>query len=217
VRRTAATFAVLAMLCASRTAAAEITDVRGPVRVGWGYTGLDGTRALSLSFEDELALKHLGEGVALDLVFGMDGQRGRAFTGPNGQTLHRGFLGLTGGAGIEWRMMPGGPLATFNATTGPLWEAWSEDLVPHGLGVGARTELWPFYLNVKEIGSCEHGGFRMFVSSGLHGWALTRYDWLGADSGASWAVGFGVDLARNMVLPILDAAIGPFCARHTEQ
>jgi hypothetical protein len=196
-----------------RSAQAELTDIRGPVRVGWGWSGMYRAKITSLSFEDEMAVRRLGDSASLLVVFGMDGMTGPPFPfpGPGGQPLHKGFLGLTVGTGLEWRLVPDGPLAVVDATAGPLWESWSEDLVPHGFGASLRTELFPFYLNIADIASCGHSKWYTYILSGLNGWTSVRQDWLGADTGATWAVGFGFELGRNFVLPILDEAVGPLC------
>jgi hypothetical protein len=202
--RLAVSVAVLAapVLVASE-ARADLDDIRGPIRVGAGWSNVYRARVLSLSFEDEMSLWKLGSTARGQLVFGMDGVRGPSYTLVDGTTKQRGYLGVTLGTGILARLGEHGPAAVLTATMGPLFE--QEELTPHGFGVAARGELFPFYLDIKELVACEHGTVWTFVLSGLHGWVLTRQDWIGADQGTTYAAGLGIELGRNLLVPMMNA------------
>jgi hypothetical protein len=205
---------LVALVAVAPAARADIFDLRAPVRVGFGYSRLYRARVLSVSFEDEMGLLRLADGTLLELVFGMDGVRGPTVGG-----ARHGYLSVDAGTAISQRLGPGGPLLVLGATFGPLFEG-NEDFAPHGVGVAARAELFPFYLDVGECARCTRGGFASFVLSGLSGWVLARQDWLGDAAAPTYAAGFGIDLARNFLFPVLDAVLGGVCSppsRHVFQ
>ena len=188
-------------------------DIRGPVRVGTGYSTMYGARVLSISFEDELQVKRISDSVRLHVVFGMDGVRGPAFQNAAGETKHKGFLGVDIGPGLLFRAGGKGPAFVLNGTIGPLWESNSDDFAPHGIGVVGRAEIFPFYQDLVEAVMCPRGWFSTYVLSGINGWALARQDWLGSAAGATYAVGLGIELGRNLLLPILGAVMDASCSR----
>src|SRR5215472_17820454 len=49
-----------------------LADIRAPIRIGWGYSSLYHARITSFSFEDELSLWKLADGIRVQLLFGMD-------------------------------------------------------------------------------------------------------------------------------------------------
>jgi hypothetical protein len=181
-------------------------DVRGPIKVGWGYSHLFHSRVLSLAFDDELSVAQLSRSVQLDVVFGMDAQRTLA----PGQ--RRSFLATGLGAGVSARAGARGPLFVATGTFAPLWHSSSDSTKLIGFGVGLRGEAYPFYQTIMEAAECRRGTIATYVLSGLHGWGEVRQDWMGS-SGPSYAVGFGIDLGREVLLPILGAAFHSSCAR----
>lgn len=208
----AALVAVVASVFDARADPLDV-DLRGPVRVGTGYSMMYGARVLSLSFEDELQVMRLSDNVRLHVVFGMDGVRGPAFQNAAGETKHKGFVGFDVGPGLFFRARDKGPAFIVNGTIGPLWESSSDDLAPHGIGVVGRVELFPFYQDLAEAVSCPRGWFSTYVLSGTNGWALARQDWLGRAAGATYAVGLGFEIGRNLLLPILGAVLDGSCSR----
>jgi hypothetical protein len=50
---------------------------------------------------------------------------------------------------------------------------------------------------------CKGGWFQNYVLAGINVWGLARRDWVGVDSGNTYAAGAGADLARNVLLPVL--------------
>ncbi len=181
-------------------------DIRGPVQVGWGYSRLLRSRVLSLAFNDELSVAQLSRSVQLDVVFGMDGQR------TLGPPKRRSFLGTGLGLGISARAADHGPLFVVSGTFAPLWHSSSDSSELVGFGVGLRGEAYPFYQTITEAVGCSRGAFATYVLSGLNGWAEARQDWMGS-SGQSYAVGFGIDLGREVLLPILGAALHGSCSQ----
>ncbi len=161
---------------------------------------------LSLSFEDELDIWRLGPSTMLGVVFGMDGQRAL-----ESEIDTRSFLATGLGVDLAPRVDRGGPLFVLSATAAPLWQSSNDSTSLSGFGVGLRGEVYPFYQSLTEAVGCDRGTLRTYVLSGLSGWALTRYDWLGG-RGQSAAVGFSIDLGREVLLPILGAVLRGSCA-----
>src|SRR4051794_32562309 len=95
--------AALVTFAADARADVPDVDIRGPVRVGSGWSTMYGARVLSLSFEDELKVKRLSDTLTVHVVFGMDGVRGPEYVNAAGETKHKGFLGVDLGPGIMWR------------------------------------------------------------------------------------------------------------------
>jgi len=181
-------------------------DVRAPVQVGWGYSRLFRSRVLSLGFHDELSVMRLSRTAQLDVVFGMRAQR---TLGPGPR---RSFLATSLGVGLSVRVGRRGPLFVGTYTFAPLWHQSSDSTHLVGFGVGLRGEMFPFYQTITEAAGCRRGTIATYVLSGLNGWVEGRQDWM-ASSGPSLAVGFGVDLGREVLLPILGAAFHSSCAR----
>jgi hypothetical protein len=179
-------------------------DGVGSIRSGLGYSELLRSRILSLSLEDQFRVYRISDDVGVTVVFGMDGQRPM-----DDQRDERGFLAVTVGAGLLFHAEPG-PAFTVSATNGPLLRG-DESISQVGFGVGLRTEAYPFYQSLSEAVRCDRGTFATYVLSGLHGWALARQDWLGG-SGRSYAVGFGIDLGRNLMLPVFGLALDAACS-----
>jgi hypothetical protein len=180
-------------------------DIIGSVRAGLGWSELMRSRILSLSFEDQLQVHRLSDELAMTVIFGMDGQRPL-----DGARRERSFWGVTLGPGLLLHA-PRGPAFTLGATASPLFQSKDDSTKLAGFGVGVRVEAYPLYQSLVEAVECDRGTFSTYVLSGLHGWAQTRRDWLGF-SGESYAVGFGFDLGRNVLLPILGAALHGSCA-----
>lgn len=181
-------------------------DLRAPVQVGWGYSQLFHSRVLSLGFHDELSVMQLARSAQLDVVFGMDGQR------TLGPAPRRSFLATSLGVGLSARLGRHGPLVVGTYTFAPLWHSSSDSTHLVGFGVGLRDQIFPFYQTIGEAVACARGGLSNYVLSGLNGWAEARQDWMGS-SGPSYAVGFGIDLGREVLLPILGAALHGSCSR----
>lgn len=194
-------------LSAPGNARAEELDIDaiGSVRVGLGYSHLMHSRILSLSFEDQFQVYRLSETAVMTVVFGMDGQRPL-----DNEPKRRGFLASTLGPGLLFGSR-GGPAFTLGATAAPLWQSQDDTTKLAGFGVGLRTEAYPFYQTLIEAVECRRGTFETYVLSGLHGWAQVRRDWIGV-GGESYAVGFGFDLGRNVLLPVLGAVLKGSCA-----
>jgi hypothetical protein len=180
-------------------------DIIGSVRAGLGYSELLSSRILSLSFEDQFRVHRFSDDLGFTVVFGMDGQRPL-----DEHPAQRGFLAMTLGPGLLLRPEDG-PAFTLAGTVGPLWQTRDDNTKLAGFGIGLRVEVYPFYQSLLEVVKCDRGTFSTYVLSGLHGWAQTRRDWLGS-SGESYAVGFGFDLGRNVLLPILGATLHASCA-----
>jgi len=212
MRFPAALAAAIALVTTNARADLTDADIRGPVRVGSGWSSMYHARVLSLSFEDELKAKRLSDTLTVHVVFGMDGVRGPSYVNAAGETKHKGFLGVDIGPGFMWRIGPRGPAFVLNGTIGPLWESNSDDLSPHGIGIAARAELFPFYQDLVEAVMCPRGWVATYVLSGLHGWALARQDWLGSNAGQTYAVGLGIELGRNLLLPILGVVMDGACS-----
>ncbi len=180
-------------------------DAIGSVRVGLGYSYLLHSRILSISFEDQIQIHRLSRVTVMTAVFGMDGQR--PF---DEEPRRRGFLATTLGPGLLFAPHHA-PAFTLSATAAPIWQSRDDTTHLTGFGVGLRAEAYPFYLPLLEAVECRRGAFATYVLSGLHGWALTRRDFIGV-SGESYAVGFGIDLGREILLPILGATLSAACA-----
>jgi len=179
-------------------------DGVGSVRVGLGYSEPLRSRILSLSLEDQFRVYRISDDVGVTVVLGMDGQRPI-----DDRRDQRGFLAVTLGAGLLVHSEPG-PAFTVSATNGPLLRG-DQSVEWAGFGIGLRAEAYPFYQSLAEAARCDRGTFSTYVLSGLHGWALARQDWLDR-SGRSYAVGFGIDLGRNLVLPVLGLALDSACS-----
>jgi hypothetical protein len=198
---------LLAALTSSGVARAEEFDMDaiGSVRIGLGYSRLMRSRVLSLSFEDQFQVYRLSDPLVMTVVFGLDGQRPL-----DEEPKRRGFLATTLGPGFLLHPR-GGPAFTLGATAAPLWQSKDDSSSLAGFGVGLRAEAYPFYQTLFEAVECRRSTFETYVLSGLHGWAQVRHDWIGV-GGESYAVGFGFDLGRNLLLPILGAALKGSCA-----
>lgn len=181
-------------------------DAIGAVRAGLGWSELYDARILSLSFEDHIRVARLSDDVGGLVTFGMDGQR------PLGVSRSkRGFLATTLGGGFLFHNEPG-PAVVLSMTLAPLLSSGEDGATKLvGFGLGTRAEVYPFYETLAKVVRCDRGPFRTYVLSGLHAWLLTRRDWLG-QSGESYAFGLGFDLGRNVVLPVLGAALPAACA-----
>ncbi len=177
-------------------------DAVGSVRAGYGYSELMRSRILSLSFEDQFRVHRFTRFAGLDLVFGMDGQRPL-----DSRPAERGFLAITLGPGLVLRDGDG-PAVLLSATAAPLLQSRDDHSRLAGFGLGARAEAYPFYLSLEECILSHHSATRRYLLSGLHGWVQTRHDWLGT-GGQSYDVGFGFDLGREILLPVLDALLRP--------
>ena len=189
----------------------SLADVRAPIRIGWGYSSLYHARVTSFSFEDELSLWKLADGIRLQLLLGMDVVKAPNLDLPGHDPRPQGFMATALGVGLSFRL--GRPLAVVTTTLGPLFEDDpTNDFALHGIGVSARAELFPFYPPLKECALCEHGILGSYVFSGLHGWVLAREDWMGARSGTTYAAGIGFEMGRNLLLPLLGALFGVGCS-----
>ncbi len=143
----------------------------------------------------------------LGLVFGMDAQRARDDLPGN-----RAFLATGIGPSLLLGSGRGSPALVMSAVPAPLWQTHDDESSLSGFGIAGRAELWPFHQAIEEAITCRHGALRTYVLSGINFWGLARYDWLGA-RGESWAAGFGIDLGRNLLLPLLGAALNASCAQ----
>src|SRR5579883_476004 len=206
----AASCAAGAALVAPSTARADedepivgsMADVRAPVRGGWGYSSLYHSRVGSWSFEDEVSLWKIAERLRAQLLFGMDAVEAPTLELPGHDPRKQGYLAVALGAGVAARL--GKPLAVLSGTMGPLFEDDpTNDFALHGFGVSARLEVFPYYPSLRECALCEHGILGSYVLSGLHAWVLGRQDWLGDRNGTTFAFGIGLDLGRNVLLPVL--------------
>jgi hypothetical protein len=197
---------VLLVLGLPSLARAELTDLRSPVHVGWGFSGLFRGKVMVVSFEDEVFVHRLAPDLELGFVVGLDSQR--AALGPETQ---RGFLAVDLGVGLLARL--GRPALIASVVAAPLFGGRREDDGPDGAGVSARLELVPFYESIHDAIECHRGAFQTYVLRGLHGWVAAREDRLVGRWGPSFMAGFGVDLTTNLLLPVMGAVAGGACSR----
>jgi hypothetical protein len=181
-------------------------DAIGSVRVGVGHSTLLRARILSLSFEDQVRVHRLSDTVGITAIFGMDAQRPLDFDSPR-----LGFLATGLGAGLLIHQPPG-PALTLGLTGAPLWQSKDDSTHLAGFGAALRVEGYPFYQTLIEAVHCRRGVIATYVLSGLHVWALGRRDFIGL-GGESWAMGFGFDLGRNAILPVLGAVLPAACGK----
>jgi len=186
----------------------EQIDARGPVRFGAGYSSLLHAPVISLSFEDEIGVLRLGA-AHLGVIVGMDGYRAPDLPNAEGDRARRGFLAVGGGANVALRL--GRPLLSVGATGGPGWQSGGDSLLPRGFGVAGRAAVFPFYVTMTEGARCERGWFSTYVLSGLSVWGLARRDWVGVDSGNTLAAGVGIELGRNVLMPVLHQVMTGRC------
>lgn len=181
-------------------------DARGALRFGWGHSELFDASIFSLSFEDEITLRRLGDHAEVDLVVGLDSQSAPERTGPAARSFVAGDVGLA----ILLRPKLRGPILVLGATMGALFAGGSEDWVD-GFGGAARAELFPMYRDLVDAVLCEEGAMRDWILSGFSVWVTARQDQLEGDSGASWAAGLGLELGRQAILPILAGLLDTSC------
>jgi hypothetical protein len=181
-------------------------DIVGPVRAGEGYSKIFHSPVVSMSFQDEITVTRIGKHARFHLVFGVDGYDADFW---RDTPVHRSFLVVDGGAGVN--AMLGPSLFSLSGTLGPGYTGANNNVVPDGFGFGARVEIFPFYKNVQDAVRCEGGWFSTYVLSGLSAWGQAREDFFGPSHGSMFAAGIGVDLARNIALPIMHKVITGRC------
>jgi hypothetical protein len=182
-------------------------DLRAPIRVGAGYSHIYDALVLSLSAEQEVSIIKLGEATRFDIILGADAVGPWSSPHVADSSMRKGYFGVGMGGGIFQRLAPHGAAAVLGATIGPLFEV-EDDFTPHGVGFTGRVEIFPFYLTMQEIDKCESDGLRTHLLSGLNGWVLARQDWIGSSSGATFAAGIGIDLARHILFPMIESSTG---------
>jgi hypothetical protein len=186
-------------------------DGRSPVRVGGGYSELYRAPVLVLGYEVGLSIRRLSETAHLQLVLGMEWQRGpRAPTLSGEQERHYGFTAYTLGTGVLLQDPDGGPALVLSATLSPL-SANDSDNVFDGIGMGSRIELYPFYQTLLDSLRCRRGLFATYFLGGLSTWATAREDWIGSGSGRSLAAGASVDISRALTLPLVAGLFDMSC------
>lgn len=181
----------------------RLLDVRGPVQFGWGWSNVYRTPVYVMSFEAQVSMLELTDTTWLHLVFGESAVIS-ALRPPGGEPTP-GNLGADVGLGLS-RYASRGPAFLVSGVAGPRWASGGPDtLRPHGYGVQAKAEVFPFYMTVPEIIASDRGWFRRHVLSGFNVWASARYDDVLGQRGNTWAGGVGLDMGRSLLLPVLQA------------
>lgn len=189
----------------------RLLDVRWSAQVGYGYSLPRRAPALALGYEGQVSFVELSNAAQLHIAFGVSG-----IVDPSrGWARRSSMLGADLGIGLS-RHVEGGPAVVATVTAGPRWNTernrLGEDIRPrHGVaalrvdgwGVVGKIDAYPFYRTIPEIVRKDDGWFREYILSGLHVWALARYDALNTGRGPSIAGGIGFDLGRTLLLPML--------------
>lgn len=189
----------------------RLLDVRWSAQIGYGYSLPRRAPVLAFGYEGHVSFVELSAAAQLHIAFGASG-----IVDPSrGWARRSGMVGADLGVGLS-RHVPGGPAVVATVTAGPRWNTgrtrFGEDIRPgHGVaalrvdgwGVVGKIDAYPFYRTIPEIVAKDDGWFREYILSGLHVWALARYDALSGGRGPSIAGGIGFDLGRTLLLPML--------------
>jgi hypothetical protein len=188
----------------------RLLDVRWSAQVGYGYSLPRRAHMLALGLEGQISFVELSPAAQLHVAYGVSG-----LVDPSRGWAHRsGMLGADFGLGLS-RHVAGGPAIVATVTAGPRWNTGhtplGEDIQPSdaaalrvdGWGVVGKIDAYPFYRTIPEIIRKDDGWFREYILSGVHLWALARYDVLTTGRGPSFAGGIGLDIGRTLLLPML--------------
>jgi hypothetical protein len=189
----------------------RLLDVRFSVQAGYGYSLPRRASVLALGTEGHISFVELSPAAQLHIAYGVSG-----FIDPSrGWQRRSGMLGADVGLGLS-RHVAGGPALVATVTAGPRWNTGhanaGADIQPthgaaalrvDGWGVVGKIDAYPFYRTIPEIVAKDAGWFREYILSGLHLWALVRYDALASSRGPTIAGGIGLDIGRTLLLPML--------------
>lgn len=207
---------LLAAMALTRRASAEEglpSDVRMPVRVGAGYTGMwNGSAAAGLGFEGVFIGGEIARGLRLVLLVGLDGVAARDLAvnlpdeegGEPERSFSQGLLHVETGVGVHVGSASGGPAFELTASPGASMVSLPGPTKQHpiqtvGPGLVGRLEVMPWYL---PLFGRERRGYGAWLLSGLSLWVSVRADWVEKNEGAFVGGGVGLDLARLVVAPI---------------
>lgn len=187
-------------------------DARGAFRIGGGHSALFDAGIVSISFEDEITLRRLGDHAEIDVVFGLDSQSAPDGVDADGDRVERGFATFDLGLALLLRAKSHGPTLVLGGTFGALSASSSSGAFSiDGYGGAVRVEIFPMYRDLVDAVVCREGPLRDWVFSGFSTWAVVRADRLSGDGGSSYAIGIGFELGRQVILPIMAAALDTSC------
>ncbi len=211
--RALATIAGVVLFATSAQADDSEFDLRGALAVGTGWSGPFKSSALIGGFHDQLRVKSLRPWLGLELSTGLSFVAAPPVAGSPANTPLRGFTSFNLGVGLSFRSTKGGALVVTTATVGMLFDSPNDNVEVIGFGMALTTDVYPLYLTIEEAARCEKGAAYTYIGSGLFLWSSLRDDIFGGANAPSAAVGFGVDIGRAMLLPIIALALRQGCSK----
>lgn len=188
-------------------------DLRGPLRIGVGWSGPFKSPTVMGGFHDQVRFKSLLPWLGLELAAGLTFMSIPPPKGADADAPLRGYTTFDLGAGLSFRSKEGGPLAVVTGTLGMVFDSPADVLHVIGFGMAITTDVYPLYLDINEAGRCEKGAAYTYIGSALFFWTSLRDDIFGDANAPSWAAGFGLDVARSMLLPPLGLVLHEACSR----
>ena len=208
-------------LCALAPATAtadDSIDFRAPVRLGLGWSGPLAGGMLSPSFHEQFRILKLSSSIGFELQAGVDGVLIVPEKSVPAGSPDRGYTAIELGTGLSCRDPDGHGLLVTSVALGPLLDNPTPDesrVV--GFGFALRAEGYPLYLDVNQATECEKGAAYTYIASGLSFWTELRGDAVSGAAAMSFAVGFGVDIVRSLLLPPLALALKKGCSKPRER
>ena len=188
-------------------------DLRGAFRMGVGWSGPFKSSAVMGGFHDQVRFKSLLPWLGLELATGLTFVSIPPAPGSARDASERGYSSFDFGFGLSFRSEKGGPLAVMTGTVGMLFDSPAEVVHVIGFGMAITTDVYPLYLGFNEALRCEKGAAYTYIGSSLFFWTSLRDDVFGDANAPSWAAGFGLDIARSMMLPPLGLVLHDACSK----
>ncbi len=214
VRAFAAIAGVLLFASTGRASDSEF-DLRGALAVGTGWSGPFKSSAVIGGFHDQLRFKSLLPWLGLELSTGLAFVGVPPAAGSRADAPLRGFTSFDVGVGLSFRSSKGGPLVVTTGTVGVLFDSPNDSVEVIGFGMAFTTDVYPLYLTIAEATRCEKGAAYTYIGSGLFLWSSLRDDIFAGANAPSLAAGFGVDVARAMMLPVIALVLHEGCSKRT--
>lgn len=202
--------ALVACLRGGAARAEDDIDGRFTLRVGPGYSAvLDGPVIVS-NLSDEIRLPKSNDWLAAHVLLGADFVTARPVRGALAGAPDRGYTSAELGGGLEFRA-PKSTLLVASWSLGALFDSPGETTRFIGVGGTTRASVFFLYDSLTEVVACERGAGYAFLGSSLHFWTALRADAAYGALGWTVSAGFGVDLARAVIAPVVTGALGGGC------